>query len=284
MERIKKRRPFAAALLSIISPGLGQIYNVQLKKGVIFYLVSTLSGIMIVATSLATSFYGGVALLIITILIYLYILADAIVIAVKSREARLKRYNRWYYYLLFFMVAAGISLAYSAYMAPKIYSIKAYSISTGGMMPTLLKGDHIITELNPYKKEQTQRGDIIVFKYPEDPERDFIKRIIGIGGDKIQSIDKVIYINGAPIDEPYTIYSDEQIKPGGIEPRDNFGPFVIPDDKLFVLGDNRDGSYDSRYWGYVGTDAVISKAIYIYWSWDDETGPDRLDRIGKIIE
>lgn len=284
MERITKRNPFIAMALSIVLPGLGQVYNVQLKKGLICYLVFFLSDIIILATRLATHFYGTVALIGIPIFIRLFAVADAIVIAVKSRQARLKRYNRWYYYLLFLIVAAGMSLAIAVYIKPKSASVRAFKLPTAAMNPTLLVGDRIITELEPYKHERPKRGDIIVFKYPGDPERDFIKRIIAVEGDTIQSIDKVIFLNDAPLDEPYAIHRDSEIKPGGDDPRDNFGPYVIPDGTLFVMGDNRDETYDSRYWGYVRADEVIGKAIYIYWSWDAENESVRYERIGRTIE
>jgi signal peptidase I len=128
-----------------------------------------------------------------------------------------------------------------------------------------------------------KRGDIIVFKYPDDPDRDFIKRVIGVEGDIIESKDKTVFVNGKPLKEPYAQHTDNSLRIGGIEPRDNFGPYLVPKDKLFVMGDNRDQSYDSRYWGYVDMKGVRGKAFIIYWSWDSIEKFPRFGRIGNLI-
>jgi signal peptidase I len=177
----------------------------------------------------------------------------------------------------------------------RAYVIQAFKIPTGSMEPTLIIGDHILVNKFLYgtdvpfsdKKMLTfkkpARGDIIVFKYPENPKRDFIKRIIAIEGDVIESKDKIIYVNGNAVEERYASHSDSSIKPGGIEPRDNFGPYIVPRDKYFVMGDNRDQSYDSRYWGYVDAELIKGKALIIYWSWNGQRHLPRLGRMGKVV-
>jgi signal peptidase I len=177
----------------------------------------------------------------------------------------------------------------------RAYVIQAFKIPTGSMEPTLIVGDHILVNKFLYgtdvpfsdKKiltfKKPARGDIIVFKYPENPKRDFIKRIIAVEGDIIESRDKVIYVNDKAVEENYASHSDSGIKPGGIEPRDNFGPYIVPKEKYFVMGDNRDQSYDSRYWGYVDADLIKGKALIIYWSWNGQRHLPRLGRIGKVV-
>jgi signal peptidase I len=130
---------------------------------------------------------------------------------------------------------------------------------------------------------EPKRGDIVVFIYPEDRSKDFIKRVIGVGGDTIEIRNKKIFINGAPYHDNVGVYTDERIIPGSMQPRDNFGPVRVPPGTLFVMGDNRDQSYDSRFWGFVEMKDVMGKAFIIYWSWN---GPDtnaRWERIGKIL-
>jgi signal peptidase I len=177
----------------------------------------------------------------------------------------------------------------------RAFIIQAFKIPSGSMIPTLLIGDHILVNKFLYgtkipftdKKiliiRKPVKGDIIVFKYPENPQKDFIKRAIATEGDIIEERDKIVYVNGNMITEPYAVHSDRYIRLGGNDPRDNFGPLIVPKDKLFVMGDNRDQSYDSRYWGFVDMKEIRGKALIIYWSWDPDKWA-RLNRIGRLIE
>ncbi|MFN3921283.1 MAG: signal peptidase I, partial [Caldimicrobium sp.] len=123
-----------------------------------------------------------------------------------------------------------------------------------------------------------------VFTYPMDKKLDFIKRVIGLPGDTIEIINKKVFVNGKPLKEPYVQFSDKEIYPKEISPRDNFGPIKVPPGQLFVLGDNRDQSYDSRFWGFVPISSLKGKALIIYFSWDSEKGSIRLRRIGSLIK
>ncbi|HET6515649.1 MAG TPA: signal peptidase I [Thermodesulfovibrionales bacterium] len=177
----------------------------------------------------------------------------------------------------------------------RAYFIQAFKIPSGSMIPTLLIGDHILVNKFIYGTpipfsdkrvlvfRKPERGDIIVFKYPEDPSRDFIKRVIAVEGDMIESRNKIIYVNGKPASEPFIQHTDDSVRPGGIEPRDNFGPLIVPKNKFFMMGDNRDQSYDSRYWGYVDMKEIRGKALIIYWSWDSKKTFPRFERIGRLV-
>ena len=178
----------------------------------------------------------------------------------------------------------------------RAYFIQAFKIPSGSMIPTLLIGDHILvnkfiygttipfTDRRVLVFRKPERGDIIVFKYPEDPSRDFIKRVIAVEGDAIESRNKVISVNRKTVDEPYAQHTDNSLRPGGIEPRDNFGPYIVPKGKYFMMGDNRDQSYDSRYWGYVDLKDIRGEALVIYWSWDAKKTWPRLERIGRLVK
>jgi len=178
----------------------------------------------------------------------------------------------------------------------RAYFIQAFKIPSGSMIPTLVVGDHILVNKFIYGTKipfsdkrvlafrKPGRGDIIVFKYPEDPDRDFIKRVIAVEGDVIEARNKVIYVNGNPVNEPYKQHTDTTLTPGGIEPRDNFGPHIVPKEKLFMMGDNRDQSYDSRYWGYVDLKQIKGEALIMYWSWDSKKNWPRLERIGRLVK
>jgi signal peptidase I len=174
------------------------------------------------------------------------------------------------------------------------FIVQAFKIPSGSMIPTLLIGDHILANKFIYgttipftdKKilifRHPEKGDIIIFKYPRDPDKDFIKRVMATEGDVIEEKNKVIYLNGTALTEPYIQHVDKNPTFNAMDPRDNFGPVKIPKNKLFVMGDNRDQSFDSRYWGFVDLSEVRGKALIIYWSWDPGNWV-RLNRIGRLI-
>ena len=178
----------------------------------------------------------------------------------------------------------------------RAFIVQAFKIPSGSMKATLQIGDHILANkfiygvklpyfnitIIPYKKPQ--RGDIVIFKFPQDPKKDFIKRTIGIQGDIIEIRNKEVYVNKKRLEHDYAIYTDLHIIPESMQPRDNLGPITVPENSLFVMGDNRDHSYDSRFWGFVDLKDVKGKAFIIYWSWDNDNFGVRWGRIGKILE
>jgi signal peptidase I len=154
---------------------------------------------------------------------------------------------------------------------------------SGSMKPTLLVGDHILVNKLPKSSDKIKRGDIIVFVYPPDPRKDFIKRVIGLPGDLFEIRDKQIFVNNNLLKEGYVIHTDKNIIPASVRPRDNFGPLRVSNGSLFVLGDNRDASFDSRFWGLVEISKIKGKVTKIYWSWDKENSQVRWDRIGQTV-
>jgi signal peptidase I len=178
----------------------------------------------------------------------------------------------------------------------RTFVIQAYKIPSGSMKPTLQIGDHIlVSKFNygvklPFLRSTLipigtpKRGDILVFIYPEDRSKDFIKRLIGLPGDTIEIRDKKILLNGQPLNDGHGVYVDNLVIPGNVQPRDNFGPVKVPEESIFVMGDNRDESYDSRFWGFVKMKDVLGKALVIYWSWNHEDTWVRWNRIGTILK
>jgi len=203
----------------------------------------------------------------------------------------------------------------------RTFVVQAFKIPSGSMISTLLIGDHILvnkmiyglkiptdcewdfTTTRPgvrkipflwscfsYKTLFTlggpERGDIIVFMFPEDETKDFIKRAVGLPGDTVEVRNKRVWINGELLPEPYTQHVDPAILLHQVQPRDNLGPLTVPTDSYFVMGDNRDQSLDSRFWGFVKHDKIKGKAFLIYWSWDGHGNLAnwvRWGRIGKMI-
>ena len=174
------------------------------------------------------------------------------------------------------------------------FVVQAFKIPSGSMLPTLQIGDHILVNKFlyglrlPYPFENTlvewkqpKRGDVIVFVYPKDPSKDFIKRVVGEPGDTVEIRHKQVFINDERVDDPHASFADEDREIPG--PRDNFGPVTVPAHQLFVMGDNRDRSHDGRFWGFVDIDEVKGKAFLIYWSWDGQDRWVRWERIGSLI-
>ena len=186
----------------------------------------------------------------------------------------------------------------------RTFAVQAFKIPSGSMKQTLQIGDHILVNkfiygvkvpfsrktIIPVKKPK--HGDIIVFKFPKDPEKDFIKRVVGLAGDKVEIRNKQVFVNNVKADSSFAQFTDSFIVPGcppGIRQdapcrKDNFGPIKVPDNKLFVMGDNRDQSFDSRFWGFVDSKAVNGKAFIIYWSWDSDNFGIRWKRVGKMLK
>lgn len=177
----------------------------------------------------------------------------------------------------------------------RTFIIQAFKIPSRSMVPALLVGDHLLVNKFIYGVKipffrktiipvtQPERGDIVVFIYPNDRSKDFIKRVIGISGDKIEIKNKKIFLNGKEYTDSYGIYSDSITYPGDMQPRDNYGPVTVPQESLFVMGDNRDESADSRYWGFVDLKDVEGKAFIIYWSWNSEDHNLRWQRLGNLL-
>jgi signal peptidase I len=191
--------------------------------------------------------------------------------------------------------AEAIIIAILIAVVVRTFVVQAFKIPSRSMVPTLLVGDHILVNKFIYGVKvpflrktiipitNPQRGDIVVFIYPNDRSKDYIKRVIGVSGDKIEIKNKIIFINGKQYSDAYGIYSDNVIYPGSMQPRDNFGPVTVPAESLFVMGDNRDESADSRFWGFVDLKDVEGKAFIIYWSWNSEENNLRWQRLGSIL-
>ncbi len=175
----------------------------------------------------------------------------------------------------------------------RTFFIQAYKIPSGSMEPTLLIGDHILVNKIvyglrmpdsifgleipglPYARylfdlAQVHRGDVVVFVFPPDRTKDFIKRVIGVAGDTIQVKDGVVWLNGQKMDDPHAHLEAATQDRSPVSPRDNFGPLAVPPGKLFMMGDNRDRSYDSRFWGFVDRNDVEGRATLIYLPWNEE--------------
>lgn len=199
------------------------------------------------------------------------------------------------------LLIAGIFLGFS-----NTFLIKTFYIPSGSMKQTLLVGDHLFVNRYIYgsssgplagvlPSREPNRGDIVIFRSVETPETDLVKRLIGLPGDRIEIVEKQLFVNGEPVDDSsYTQHVDPRTYPDRpyvseqARRRDNFGPYEVPKDHYFFLGDNRDESYDSRFWGAVPRRYIKGRALMIYWSnggpTPDGTWPGWKERMAQIGE
>lgn len=206
----------------------------------------------------------------------------------KNREFARKSVFREY--------AEAIIVALILALIIRTFVVQAFKIPSSSMEPTLKVGDHLLVSKfiygvrNPFTGEvwidirDPRRYDVVVFRYPRDPRQDYIKRVIGLPGETVEIRDKTVYIDGQRVDDPRAVFRDDEILPPSRQPRDNFGPMTVGPDELFVMGDNRDNSHDSRYWGMVDQGDLRGKAFILYWSWDQEELGVRWNRLGQRIE
>jgi signal peptidase I len=177
----------------------------------------------------------------------------------------------------------------------RAFVVQAFRIPSESMKDTLLVGDFLFVNKFEYGPKipftdirlpglrQPRRGDVIVFQYPPDPGKDYIKRCVATGGETVEVRNKQVRVDGTTLLEPYAIHSDPAIMPAGQGTRDNHGPFTVPLGELFMMGDNRDHSSDSRFWGTLDTDRIRGRAMFVYWSWDGEGHRPRWNRILSVI-
>ncbi len=192
--------------------------------------------------------------------------------------------------------AESIIIALLLALVIRTYLVQAFKIPSGSMEDTLVIGDHLLvnkfiygtkvpfTDSQVIKVRDPRRGDVIVFEYPVDPSKDFIKRVVGTPGDVVEGRDKQVYVNGVLYQNPHEVHKERDVIPKEMNPRDSFGPVTVPANSYFVMGDNRDRSYDSRFWGFVTRDKIKGLAFIKYWSWDHDSFRPRLGSIGKLID
>jgi signal peptidase I len=191
--------------------------------------------------------------------------------------------------------AEAILMALVLALFIRTFIVQAFKIPSGSMIPTLEIGDHILVNKLAYglrmpflerylvQYGDPQRNDVVVFIYPEDRSKDFIKRVIAVAGDTVELRDKKVFINGKQVEDRHGHFMGYDPQAGGVGSGDDYGPKTVPQNHIFVMGDNRDRSYDSRFWGFVDLNEVRGKAFLIYWSWDGTDRWVRWERLGDLI-
>lgn len=275
MEGTKRRNPVVAALLSVLLPGLGHVYCGMPGRGIVFYLGMWVLIVLVRLSGLIYSFGGLLAAVAIFSAFQIFIMVEAAIKAARLKEMHLNWYNRWYVYGAAILLVSGIlELALPPVPQYQIAGMRSFKMPASSMHPALERGDNMMAKLRPYGKGVPKRGDVVVFYYPPDKTKDFIKRVIGLPGERIEIKDKLVFVNGQQLEDPGGVHIGSRTLPNGASPRDNLPPTIIPDGSVFVLGDNRDYSFDSRFFGCVEIKDIHAKPLYIYWS-------DDFQRLGR---
>ncbi len=281
VSRTKPRRPWLAFVATLVAAPVGHIYAGAPLRGLVAVAIAGAVGLVVLLLSVHVE--GAAALLSLMgllVVAYLGVPVDAYVVARRSgRTYHLKAYNRWFVYV-------GLVVTLSLVSGPARNGfrrmVQAYKIPSGAMVPTLQIGDHVLTDKTAYHGHPPKRFDVVVFEFPKDPEKMFVKRVIGLPGDTIEIMNGKVWINGSELSEPYAYHSEGEGGSRG-SPGEYMGPKQIPEGSYFMMGDNRDQSYDSRFWGPVSGSKIWGRVRIIYFSWAAGSPHVRWGRIGMVV-
>ena len=279
----KKRIPLIAGIASLIDPGLGFVYCGAVRKGVIITASFLIAVALLFLLSALKSFTTAFIMVCCYLGARLYFIIASFLLAKKKSPIALTRFNRWYAYGAYILLTA-----IGSFVVGSLSPTNSYHVPTAGMEPAIEAGDYIMADMNHYNSHGVKAGDIVVFYHPEDPRQPYVKRCIALGGETVEIRDGLAFVDGnRSLPTLFLKRGSQSIKPRDFkDPRiyppdsgneDQYGPVTIPEGKLFMLGDYRDNSLDSRYFGFVDRSAVVGKAVYVYWSND-------LSRVGKSLQ
>ncbi|MDH5473100.1 MAG: signal peptidase I [Gammaproteobacteria bacterium] len=293
---IKKRHASLAVFFSLISPGLGHLYVGKWKLAMAIPFLLFLIPLFMGGSGLIFLSNGMSVVILLFAVVYLLVMASSFILARNPASHVLNVSQKWYFYILFLVVMAVLNASLVDYRG-RLFGFEPFRIPAASMLPTLRVNDFLMVNTRAYKTSEPRRGDVVVFDYPRDTRIKYVKRIIAKGGDHLAYYDKILYINNQPVprESAGTYQTDDPAEQMMLymETLDDISygitlnssrpamdaEYIIPEGYYFVMGDNRDNSNDSRYWGVVPRDYLYGKAEYIWLSLDAETGL-RSDRIG----
>ncbi len=299
-----RRRPWVAAVLGFVWPGVGYLYAGRGRSALLLLLLWNPAelGILLLAVVVPVPLANIVIPAVLSLALR-GLLARGAARAASGfgAERPVPFFSRWYACLTGVVVTVPLNL-----LAAHVYRttfVEAYKIPTGSMEATILRGDHLLAVKWAYGwrepvlrkvvfvRRRPARGELVVFLFPEDRSRAFLMRLIGLPGETVEILDKTVLVNGEPLDEPYARFLEPPVRHDAAEYalqpyplRDNWGPVEVPPDAYFVLGDNRDNSRDSRFWGFVEQADLLGRATVVYWSWDSKDRRVRWERIGRRLK
>ncbi len=262
----KKRSLVLSILLSVITPGLGHLYNGNLRMAIVLPSLFIIITNIIYQSSLIKSFIFLLFLVSFAVCFYLFVIIHASILSSRNKNYVLKTYNRVFIYVLWIIFFWGINE-----FIPTNDSIRTFSIPTFGMENTLMVDDFILVDMEYYENNNVKRNDLIIFSDPEFPQNLIIKRVLGLGNERLSILNGIVSINGQPLQEsnPNLRFENDYLA--------NFDEIIIPGDHFFVLGDNRPDSRDSRMFGPISKKSIKGKPLYIYFD-------NSFERIGLEIK
>ncbi len=299
----KQRKAWISASLSGTVPGLGQLYNGNIRLAIILGALSVLFYSTIVLFCL-DSFRGLLLAATLASIFSVYAAIEAWRASKKLGVMALGKFQKKRFYVLF-LVAVTCSPEVLDLFTPPGDHFATFSIPSQSMVPTLLIGDYVMANGWAFARREPERGEVIVFQYPKDHDIRYVKRLIGLPGDVIEVRHNEIILNGTKIEDkpgeaiqgddgyPYRLFEEtignrhftvRKINNQAFMDRENFGPITVPAGQYFAMGDNRDRSSDSRYWGFIQKSELVGKMLYLYFSFDKENLQMRWDRVGKEIQ
>lgn len=265
-----------AFVLSLGAPGAGHFLFGRIRRGIAW-------AVGVAALGLGLLFAMPVGLLALTASIVVAVLGH---VASALDTLRLPAVRaRWRIVLVAWaaLLVGGSALQGLARHLYTTYYVRSFTIPSAAMTPSLRVGDYILVDRAIYRGRVPRRGDIVVFLYPQDERRYFIKRIIGMPGDQLAVRGEQVEVNGQALDEPYLVAPVPTGSDGRCGYRYGCEPLAVPADSYFVMGDDRENSQDSRHWGFVRREKILGRAFVIYWSWDGDRHALRFDRIGRLL-
>lgn len=274
--RPSRPRPWIAALLSLVAPGAGHLYAGRVVKGLAFWVAGSAVLWLVLFGGVASTFTGVVLLLVAALTYWIGLAVSAALDARRADAARLGR-GRW-------IAVAGLLAVQVALGALPIRSwlpVRSFRIPSASMAPALQIGDRLMADMRTWNRREPRRGDLVIHRGAGGGSL-WVRRVIGLPGETVEIRDQRVYVEGEPIDDPWAVHSnsgtflDSPVLPPPAQARDQFGPLVVPEGALFLLGDNRDNSNDSRFQGPIDRSLMVGRPLYIYWS------PER-DRIGRSL-
>ncbi len=279
----KKRRPLIAAIFSLIDPGLGFVYNGKLTQGVIITAVLWALTVLLFLVGALKSFTTAAASFAIDAIARIFFIIQAASRARRLQEFHPAAFNRWFVYAPYILLI----LVASAAVTP-LFGIRSFGVPTASMEPAIEAGDRIVVDVDYYRSHEPAAGDVIAFRNPNDPQEIYLKRCIAVGGQTVEIRDGLAYVDSSRSLPSLFIkrmtqevrprdFHDPRITPPGAGNEDQYGPVTVPAGEFFALGDFRDNSLDSRFFGFVDRTAIVGKAAYVYWS--DDPG-----RIGASVK
>lgn len=279
------RKPWLAVVLSLVVPGLGHVYIGEMRRGLRLWSALLLIPIVSSWTGLMGHFWGLLAVILVWGGLYLFVLQD-----VAGRARALESFEpgpdqRWTVYL-------GVVLFAATMVSPLIRGVlvhQSFLVPSVSMLPTIVPGDHLIARKGSFAADELARGDVVIYRSVADPSVTQLSRIVGLPGEEVDLVDKAVFIDGEPLDEVPAVhhgdsrtYPDDPTLPDLARARDQAGPVRVPEGHVFLMSDNRDAAYDSRFFGPVPIVNIRARPLYVYWSRAPGAGGGALSSWGSI--